>query len=103
AQTRFARTALIAIVLATVLAGLLCAIGSAYTISRPIIAATRSTQQLASGDYGIEISGVDRQDEIGQMARSLTIFRDSLIDGERVRREREERERLGRRRQHIGE
>jgi methyl-accepting chemotaxis protein len=103
AQTRFARTALFAIVFVVVVAGALFAAGSAYTISRPILAATRSTEQLASGDYGVEIAGVDRRDEIGQMARSLTIFRDSLIAGEGARREREERERLAERRKTMGE
>src|SRR5215469_2774223 len=103
AQAKFAQRALIAIVILALAAGALCAAYSAYSVSRPILAATRSTQQLASGAYGIDIAGTDRKDEIGQMARSLTIFRDSLIDGERARREREERERLAERRKTMGE
>jgi len=103
AQATFALRALIAIVILALASGALCAAYSAYSVSRPILAATRSTQQLASGDYGIDIAGVDRKDEIGEMARSLTIFRDSLIDGERARREREERERLAERRKTMGE
>jgi methyl-accepting chemotaxis protein len=103
AQASFALRALIAIVALALAAGAACAAYSAYAVSRPILAATRTTQQLASGDYGIDIPGGDRKDEIGQMMRSLTIFRDSLIDGERVRREREERERLAERRKTMGE
>jgi methyl-accepting chemotaxis protein len=103
AQARFARTALLAIVILAVLAGALCAAGSAWSISRPILATTRSTETLASGDYGIAIPGTDRTDEIGQMARSLSVFRDSLIEGERARREREEHERRTERRKTMGE
>jgi methyl-accepting chemotaxis protein len=103
AKAKFARMALLAIVIVVILAGALCAAGSTYSISRPIIAATRSTQALAAGDFGVEIAGVERKDEIGQMARSLTVFRDSLIDGERARRERDEQARLTERRKTMGE
>jgi len=103
AQAKFARTALLAIVILAILAGVLCGAGSAWSISRPILATTRSTETLASGDYTIAIPGTDRTDEIGQMARSLSVFRDSLIEGERARREREEAERLIERRKTMGE
>jgi len=103
AEAKFARTALLAIVILAILAGALCAAGSAWSISRPIIATTRSTQTLASGDYGIAIPGIDRKDEIGEMARSLSVFRDSLIEGERARRERDEAARLAERRKTMGE
>jgi methyl-accepting chemotaxis protein len=103
AKAKFARLAFLAIVVVVILAGALCAAGSAYTISRPIVAATKSTQALAAGDFGVEIAGVDRKDEIGQMARSLTIFRDSLIEGERARGERDEQARVAERRTTMGE
>src|SRR5262245_8227430 len=103
AQAKFARTALLVIVILALLAGAVCAAGSAWSISRPIVATTRSTETLASGDYTIAIPGTDRTDEIGQMARSLSVFRDSLIDGERARREREETERRAERRKTMGE
>lgn len=103
AEAKFARTALLVIVILAVLAGALCAAGSAYSISRPIMATTRSTQTLASGDYSVAIPGVDRTDEIGQMARSLGVFRDNLIEGERERRERDEQARLAERRKTMGE
>jgi methyl-accepting chemotaxis protein len=103
AQAKFAHTALLAIVILAILAGGLCAAGSAWSISRPIIATTRSTETLASGDYTITIPGIDRRDEIGQMARSLSLFRDSLIEGERARRERDEAARRAERRKTMGE
>jgi methyl-accepting chemotaxis protein len=103
AQAKFARTALLAIVILAILAGGLCAAGSAWSISRPIMATTRSTETLASGDYTIAIPGTDRRDEIGQMARSLGVFRDSLIEGERARRERDEAARRAERRKTMGE
>jgi methyl-accepting chemotaxis protein len=103
AQAKFARTALLAIVILAIVAGGLCAGGSAWSISRPIVATTRSTETLASGDYTIAIPGTDRKDEIGQMARSLSVFRDTLIEGERTRREQDEAARRAERSKAMGE
>ncbi len=90
AEGKFARLAFLAIVIAAVLFGAMSAAVTAYSISRPIMATTKVMHTLASGDYGAEIPGVNRKDEIGQMAHSLTVFKDSLIEGERARRERGE-------------
>jgi methyl-accepting chemotaxis protein len=90
AQAKFARIAFIVIALAVLLVGGASAALIAYSISRPIAATTKVMNTLASGDYGVEIPGIGRKDEIGQMARSLTVFKDSLLEGERARRERGE-------------
>jgi diguanylate cyclase (GGDEF)-like protein len=47
---------------------------------RPLGHLARSTNQLANGALDVEITGDDRPDEIGDMARSLKIFRDDLSD-----------------------
>ena len=44
-------------------------------ISRPVRALTQRMSSLANGDLREPIGGVDRQDEIGEMARALEIFR----------------------------
>ncbi|WP_375291276.1 methyl-accepting chemotaxis protein [Qipengyuania sp.] len=41
---------------------------------RPIRSLTREMGRLASGQRNIEILGLDRQDEIGELARSLRVF-----------------------------
>ena len=87
ADSQFARMALLAIVGAALLAGALCAAGSAYSISRPIVSTTRIMHTLASGDYSVDIPGTTRKDEIGQMAKSLTVFKDGLLEAERARQE----------------
>jgi methyl-accepting chemotaxis protein len=94
AEVRFARIALLAIVVLAILAGALSAAGCAYSISRPIVATTKTMHTLASGDYDVEIPGLGRKDEIGQMAQSLTVFKDGLLEGQRTRLERIEQVRL---------
>ncbi len=87
AEARFARLTFLIMVIAAVLIGAVSATVTAYSISRPVVATTRVMHTLASGDYGVDIPGTRRKDEIGQMAHSLTIFKDSLIEGERARRD----------------
>jgi methyl-accepting chemotaxis protein len=41
-------------------------------------------RRLASGDNSVTIAGVKDSDEIGDMARALTVFRDAAIEKERV-------------------
>ncbi len=44
----------------------------------PIGGATQALQRLASGDLGASVSGVERQDEIGDMVRALDVFKRSM-------------------------
>ena len=87
AEARFARLGFLVMVIVAVVIGAAIATLTALSISRPILATARVMHTLASGDYGAEIPGTRRQDEIGQMAHSLTIFKDSLLEAERARRE----------------
>ncbi|MDJ1157149.1 methyl-accepting chemotaxis protein [Chelatococcus sp. SYSU_G07232] len=43
-----------------------------------------SMERLAAGDVDIDIAGVDRQDEVGTMARSLAVFRDDALAKRRL-------------------
>ena len=49
-------------------------------VSRPITAMTNAMRELAAGKFKIELPGVDRKDEIGQMARAVVVFRDSGVE-----------------------
>ncbi len=47
-------------------------------VVRPLAASIRSVENLAAGDLGCRISGTDRGDEIGDVARSLEVLRGKL-------------------------
>jgi methyl-accepting chemotaxis protein len=49
------------------------------SISTLIKRITRTMSQLAGGDLGVEIEGAERGDQIGNMARAVSIFKDNAI------------------------
>lgn len=53
-------------------------------ITRPIQIITRVMDQLAGGDNEVAIPGVDRGDEIGEMSRTVQIFRDNAVERARL-------------------
>ncbi len=66
------------------------AIALARLIVRPVRAMTATMGQLASGEMKVEIPGTQRQDEIGDMAKAVQIFKDSMIETDRLRLDQEE-------------
>ncbi|MCJ2017822.1 methyl-accepting chemotaxis protein [Methylobacterium sp. E-065] len=48
-------------------------------VTRPIEETTLTMMRLASGDLDTEVTGAERRDEIGAMAKALEIFREALI------------------------
>jgi methyl-accepting chemotaxis protein len=61
-------------VLAVILAGLIT-----ISISTLIKRMTRKMSQLADGDLTVEIEGAERGDQIGNMARAVSIFKNNAI------------------------
>ncbi|HEX3396671.1 MAG TPA: ATP-binding protein [Steroidobacteraceae bacterium] len=49
------------------------------SVSRPLLNLARRMQALAAHDTNINIPGTRRDDEIGEMARSVAVFRDNAI------------------------
>ena len=49
------------------------------SITRPIGRMTAAMGQLADGDHGIEVPGLERGDEIGGMAAAVQVFKDNAI------------------------
>ncbi|MBF0267411.1 MAG: bacteriohemerythrin [Alphaproteobacteria bacterium] len=49
------------------------------SITPPLISLTGTMQMMAQGDLGVDVYGQFRKDEIGDMARSLQHFKESLI------------------------
>jgi methyl-accepting chemotaxis protein len=50
-----------------------------YRVTKPIGVITHSMAALAQGDLKIAVAGVDRRDEIGDMARSVEVFQRAAI------------------------
>ena len=71
------------IVLTMVLAGLLVTGAMVYvrrSISAPLLALANRMHRLATNETGIEITGTERPDEIGEMARAVVVFRNNAIE-----------------------
>ncbi len=73
-------TAIGALVLGTVLAWLIGA-----SVSGPIRRMTARMQSLAAGQLDETIPGGESRDEIGKMAGAVQVFKDSMIETERLR------------------
>lgn len=79
--------------LAILIAGLVVAFVIARGITRPINAITERMGRLSSGDLSIDTPYTERGDEVGDLARSLGIFKENALKIEAMRREQEEAER----------
>jgi len=66
----------IALMLASIALALFAAIYLIWGVLRPLRALTKSMEAIAAGKLKTEIPFRDRQDEIGQFAGALTLFRD---------------------------
>ncbi len=53
-------------------------------IARPIIGMTQAMRGLADGQLDIDLPGVGRGDEIGDMASAVAVFRENMIKAERL-------------------
>jgi methyl-accepting chemotaxis protein len=56
----------------------------ARSITRPIKALTAGMSVLAKGDKGVTIDGTERGDEVGEMSRAVQVFKDHMIENERM-------------------
>jgi methyl-accepting chemotaxis protein len=59
-------------------------------ISRPLTNVIGIVTALSQGDTDVEVSGQQRRDEIGQVAKALQVFKDNMIETARLRGEQEE-------------
>jgi methyl-accepting chemotaxis protein len=76
------------------LAGLLIAAMVAFVLGRglvrPLGRICGAMDDLARGELNVEVPFVEHRNEIGRIAGSLSVFKERLIDAERLRAEREE-------------
>jgi methyl-accepting chemotaxis protein len=83
-----ARNRAILVVLALlVVGGLFYLLGR--TIVNPINAMTIAMRSIAQGDTSTPIAALGRGDEVGAMAQSVKVFKDNMIEAERLRSEQE--------------
>ncbi|MBJ7415337.1 MAG: CHASE3 domain-containing protein, partial [Niveispirillum sp.] len=74
-----ANIATIAGAVGSLIIAIVAGLSLAGAIARPIRAMTDQMGLLAGGDKTIHIDGLDRQDEVGGMARALEVFRQNAI------------------------
>jgi len=75
------------VIIATVVIGILLTLITVYTsnmVARPAKHLTTSMQEIAGGDLEADIPAQDQQNEIGEMAQALVVFRDSAKEVERL-------------------
>ena len=56
-------------------------------IARPVVRMCAAMRALADGDRAVTIPGIGRKDEVGQMADTVRVFKDSMVVAERLREE----------------
>ncbi len=78
-----------AVGLAVGIGGLLLLAGTstviARSITRPMTAIISAMTRLATGDTAVAVTGAERRDEIGDIARALASFKDAAIEREQLR------------------
>ncbi|MFC3229053.1 methyl-accepting chemotaxis protein [Marinibaculum pumilum] len=88
AENREAVTQSQIIMAVLILSGLAAMAFSLHTvligISRPLSAVTAAMGRLAEGDLEVPISGAERANEIGAIARAVQVFKDGLVENRRL-------------------
>jgi methyl-accepting chemotaxis protein len=93
---------MLAVLLAGAIVALLVGLVSAYFVifgvAKPLSASVESMTALASGDLEVEISGTERNNELGDMARAMRAFQEGALErvSLRVKAEEEQKGRLAR-------
>jgi len=87
AQTAFYMTLFAAVALLIVTA--IISLKVINGITRPIHGLTNVMSGLAEGNHNIDVPDVERQDEIGEMARSVEIFKNGMIEADRLNEEKQ--------------
>ncbi|TWB22690.1 methyl-accepting chemotaxis protein [Nitrospirillum amazonense] len=62
-------------------------------ITRPVAGMTDAMTRLAGGDQSVDVPGISRRDEIGDMAAAVQVFKRKMTEAERLRAEQEAMER----------
>lgn len=85
AVTNSGETLVLWLGLAGLVVGVLLAWLIGRGISRPVVGMCAAMRALAGGNKTVEIPGVGRKDEIGQMADTVQVFKTNMIEADRLR------------------
>ncbi len=89
-QRRSQRDIMLALLIGGAAAGLIAA-GLIWALSRaivtPIVGMTRAMSELAAGNNDIAVPALGRGDEVGEMAKAVTVFKDAAIEKIRLEQE----------------
>ncbi|UVF19946.1 methyl-accepting chemotaxis protein [Microvirga terrae] len=55
-----------------------------YGVARPLNGVAGAMGRLADGDLSVEVTGTERKDEVGALARSLQVFKDNAVEARRL-------------------
>jgi methyl-accepting chemotaxis protein len=78
--------------LGLVVAALLATLGGAaavLSVTRPLKTGTQAMRAVAVGDPDVAIGGVDRKDELGELARALEVFKQNAVERRKLEAEAE--------------
>jgi len=64
-----------------------------WRVGKPIQAMTSAMTELAHGNLKVEVPGIARRDEVGEMAQSVQVFKENAIETERLRQDQQQAER----------
>src|SRR5882757_8733495 len=85
---------LMAALLVLAFAGIVVSFLIGRNISRPVVAMSKAMRELAVGNFDVQLPGLDRRDEVGQMAHAIQNFKvQAVAKAERETAEREEKNR----------
>ena len=80
--------------LAVAFAGIVVSFLVGRSISRPVVAMSKAMRELAAGNFEVRLPGLDRRDEVGQMAQAVQDFKiQAVAKAERDTAEREAKNR----------
>ncbi|MEJ0072003.1 MAG: methyl-accepting chemotaxis protein [Pseudomonadota bacterium] len=71
-------------VLVILVLGAILAITICNSIARPLGAMNGAMRKMAEGNTETEVPGLDRRDEIGDMAQALRVFKENMIERQRL-------------------
>jgi methyl-accepting chemotaxis protein len=60
-----------------------------HSVTQPLRRIEQAMGRLAAGDHDVVVPGIDRQDEIGDMAQAVQVFKDNAIQMVRLQRDQE--------------
>jgi methyl-accepting chemotaxis protein len=85
---------LTAILLVVAFAGVVVSFLIGRSISHPVVAMSKAMRELAAGNFEVQLPGLDRRDEVGQMGHAVQEFKvQAVAKAERETAEREEKNR----------